>query len=541
MSRPSRQATLLCLLSFLVARDGGATAMFFYPSPQVSLLEHLLVDHWGAHASNFSAAITPCDNYVTEVGEPSRTSGRTTAAQWLRVAFHDFVTADTAAASGAAGVITGGIDASIGFETGRAENKGSAFNDSFTFWQPFVNEYVSMSDLVALGTVMSVHLCGGKAIPYRPGRIDALHADPTTGVPEPETGVEETLEEFGRAGFNKQDAIALTACGHTLGSVHHGGFPDVVGPEAVTPNNTNGGANFDSTRAAFDLLVVHEYIDSTGNRGGPLVTSFNETSRSDLRLYESDGNQTMRGLYDMTTEAFQDTCAEVLRRMIDTVPSGVQLRDAIKPMPVKPINVTWDFDGETEELVLSGSIRILRGAPSITNAITFSAGSFATLLHPEPETGSTAYGKSDLFFYPFAIPSTDVGNATSFTVSGDSLTAQTLPISQLGQPFFVPSMSTATGSSVSFTVASAAAGHDTGEQDMVVRIAAPVAQPLTLAPKVVTGAVNLTTEDAKSGFRLWKGSYDVQQPVTGSISLTLYTQDDGALDHLLLSAGVARW
>jgi len=141
MSRSYHRCTIIFLLLVLVASNGGAAAMFFYPNPQVSLLEHLLVDHWGAHASNFSAAITPCDNYVTEVGEPSRTSGRTTAAQWLRVAFHDFVTADTT--SGGAGTVTGGIDSSIGFETSRAENKGSAFNDSFTFWRPFVNEYVS--------------------------------------------------------------------------------------------------------------------------------------------------------------------------------------------------------------------------------------------------------------------------------------------------------------------------------------------------------------------------------------------------------------
>lgn len=131
---------LLLALFLLTASNGGA-AMFFYPTPQVSLLEHLLVDHWGARASNFSAAITPCTNYVTEVGEPSRNSGRTTAAQWLRVAFHDFVTADTTTAG--AGIVTGGIDASIGFETARAENKGSAFNDSFIFWRPFVNEHIS--------------------------------------------------------------------------------------------------------------------------------------------------------------------------------------------------------------------------------------------------------------------------------------------------------------------------------------------------------------------------------------------------------------
>lgn len=111
-------------------------AAFYYPTPQAAFLEHILVDNWGAHASNFSSAITPCSNYVTEVGAPAVNSGRTTAAQWMRVAFHDFVTADVGAG-------TGGVDASIGFETERGENSGSAFNDSFTFWAPFVNDAVS--------------------------------------------------------------------------------------------------------------------------------------------------------------------------------------------------------------------------------------------------------------------------------------------------------------------------------------------------------------------------------------------------------------
>jgi hypothetical protein len=189
-------------------------AAFYYPNPQTSLLEHILVDNWGAYASNFSSAITPCTNYVTQTGAAALNSGRTTAAQWMRVLFHDFMTANVSAG-------TGGVDASIGFETAREENKGSAFNDSFTFWSPFVNEAVSMADLVALGTVMSNNLCGGAKMPYRAGRIDATVAGLTTGVPAPETDLEETLLFFDRAGFNEVDAISLTACGHTMGSVHH--------------------------------------------------------------------------------------------------------------------------------------------------------------------------------------------------------------------------------------------------------------------------------------------------------------------------------
>jgi hypothetical protein len=189
-------------------------AALYYPTPQIHLLEHILVDNWDAYASNFSSAITPCINYVTGTGAAARNSGRTTAAQWMRVLFHDMITANVSAG-------TGGVDASIGFETARAENKGSAFNDSFTFWRPFMNDAVSMADLIALGTVMSNNLCGGAKMPYRAGRVDATAAGVTTGVPAPETGLDETLLFFERAGFDKVDAIGLTACGHTLGSVHH--------------------------------------------------------------------------------------------------------------------------------------------------------------------------------------------------------------------------------------------------------------------------------------------------------------------------------
>jgi len=38
---------------------------------------------------------------------------------------------------------TGGIDASIVFETLRAEDSGSAFIDSFAFFRPYVNAQVS--------------------------------------------------------------------------------------------------------------------------------------------------------------------------------------------------------------------------------------------------------------------------------------------------------------------------------------------------------------------------------------------------------------
>lgn len=130
------------------------------------------------------------------------------------------VTADIAAG-------TGGIDASIGFETLRPENSGSAMNDSLGFFAPFVNvhrsseypELISWSipsyphqglvaDIIALSVVMSVGGCSSPSIriPLRAGRIDAVQGG-EFGVPEPETGIEETLNQFEKAGFNQTDAI----------------------------------------------------------------------------------------------------------------------------------------------------------------------------------------------------------------------------------------------------------------------------------------------------------------------------------------------
>ncbi|KAI0485738.1 heme peroxidase [Xylaria cf. heliscus] len=514
-------------LQLILLSTRGASAMFYYPSPQVSQLEHILVDNAGAYASNFSSAITPCTRYVTEVGAAADASGRTTAAQWLRVAFHDFVTADAAAG-------TGGVDASIGFETAREENKGSAFNDSFTFWRPFVNEFVPMADLVALGTVMSVNLCGGRYIPFRPGRVDALEADPTTGVPEPGTTIEETLGQFERAGINQVDAIALTACGHTLGSVHHSGFPEVSDNSTVSPNNTNGGINFDTTRGTFDGRVVREYVDGTGARGGALVTSYNATSRSDLRLYESDGNATMRALYTRGEPGFLDTCVDLLGRMIDTVPAHVHLRDPIWPMGVKPVNVTWDVAGNGR-LVLSGRIRILdKARQDRTVTIVFSNG-YKETLSTENATGTSVFGSTQ--FAPFIIDHSRISGSSSFSIVARGLEAEKFDIQD--DYSIVPSLSTVEdgGTSVKVTIAVRKGAKDSG---LSARITVPTTQPLTLGPKISSAEITLRkVSGGPSGFVLWQGNADIQQP-TGAVSIRL-ARDGEILDTLLLDGGVAGW
>ena len=73
-----------------------------------------------------------------------------------------------------------------------------------------------VADVIAVGAAMAIGTCGGPPIPLRGGRVDATEAGPS-GVCEPETDLKTTLASFSGAGFNQADAIALTACGHTMG------------------------------------------------------------------------------------------------------------------------------------------------------------------------------------------------------------------------------------------------------------------------------------------------------------------------------------
>lgn len=538
---------ILNLLHFLAP----ASSTFFYPTVQSSLLEHILVDTHGAHASDFIDAITPCTNYVSG----SQTLGRITSAQWIRVAFHDFVTADVAAG-------TGGLDASIGFETLRGENSGSAMNDSLGFFRPRVNSKIATADFIALSVVMSVGNCGGPQIPLRGGRVDAIAAG-ASGVPAADSSLEETLGFFGGAGFNKVDSIGLTACGHTMGNVHHKGFPTVVGAETVSANNTGGGVHFDSTVATFDSLVVHEYLNGTGNRGGPLVTSFNVSSRSDLRLYESDNNATMAGLATHSN-VFFDTCVDLFQRMLNTVPTGVVLSDVIKPMPVKPINATLDFDNDGN-LIFTGYIRVSSMSYIISDQIAYSHQTLApgtsaapqslTLttslneqglhLSPESETGSSIFGSTT--FFPFSTQISKPEAFTSFTVSGPGISSQSFPV-QSGA-FVVPSLTTVTATNITtatirFSVATrqGSGGYVSrmmkrdGAKAPNVSIQAPVAQEGTLGPKIEAfNNVAVAGVGQKAGYDVWEGSVIVYDWTLGPLSISVLDGKGAEVDVAMVN------
>ncbi|KAF7343119.1 Peroxidase [Mycena venus] len=239
-------------------------------------------------------------------------TGSAIAAEWVRVAYHDMANADVEAGAG-------GIDMSIAFELDRPENPGQGLKDALNDFRTIYNPTVNMADSIALGVVFGLVAAGGPLIPFRGGRIEARSAGPF-GVPQPQESLKSHTDAFRRQGFNTTEMIQLVACGHSLGGVRNPDFANMV-PE--------DGAHkfFDSTQATFDNNVVTGYLDSATEN--PLVVTQNVTFRSDLRIFNSDGNKTMEALAD--ADAFASTCATVMEKMINTVPSGVTLTEPIEP------------------------------------------------------------------------------------------------------------------------------------------------------------------------------------------------------------------
>ncbi|KAF1925516.1 heme peroxidase [Didymella exigua CBS 183.55] len=311
-----------------------ATAEYVWPSKH-DAMEDLLVLQGGYIREGFIDGITPCTR------NPSA-PGRQTAAEWIRTAFHDMATFDNATG-------VGGLDASIQFETGRAENAGDAFNGTFGFTNNYYSIRTSAADLIALSTVLAVGNCGGPKIPLRVGRVDATEGG-VLGVPEPQQDLDTHKKMFAKAGFSTEDMIAMVACGHTMGGVHGKTFPE------ITENNTESNVvHFDSTEATFDPKVATEYLDGTTQN--PLVVAHNDTLNSDKRIFAADNNVTMKALAS-DPKTFQSMCADIFERMIDTVPSTVTLTEPLEPTPLKPYIISFTLTNATH-ITLTGRIRLL--------------------------------------------------------------------------------------------------------------------------------------------------------------------------------------
>jgi hypothetical protein len=325
--------TLVAGIAALLPCHAAAAAT--WPS-SIDELEDIMQLNTGYEAREFAAAITPCS---------APGAGRIAAAEWLRTAFHDMATGS---------VITGlgGLDASIVFELGGpTEDIGPAFNNTLMTFAPFLSSRSSMSDLIALGVYASVRSCGGPVVPIRTGRIDAQEAGPI-GVPLPQDPLGTFIGQFSRTGFNQTEMIQVVLCGHTLGGVHAGNFPQIVAPGTV-PNDYQF---MDTTPSTFDSNIASQYI--SGVSQDPLFVGISRSSGrdSDAVVFGSDGNVTATAMQDPNT--FATVCTAMLQKMIEVVPSVVVLTNAIVPYDVKPSALQLTLLAGGNHLSFTGQIRV---------------------------------------------------------------------------------------------------------------------------------------------------------------------------------------
>lgn len=324
------------LLLALLGLTSTAVADPTWPS-SVDELEELMFQLNSFKARKFADTVSPCSN---EASGP----GRQNAAEWLRSAFHDMSTANTF-------FKTGGLDGSLQYELDNGENTGTGHRTTLEFMAKYVSPRSSLSDLLAAGVYMSVRSCGGPIVPIRAGRVDATGSG-NTGVPQPQNSVVTFQQQFERMGFNNVEMIQVTACGHTLGGVHTDDFPDLV----PAGSQANGLAGLDTTVAAFDNKVVTEYLDGSTKNALVVGPSVNLNKHSDFKVFNSDGNTTMQALAD--TAQFNEVCKNVLQKMIEVVPPGVNLTDPIVPYNVKPVELQLTLADGGANLHFTGYIRV---------------------------------------------------------------------------------------------------------------------------------------------------------------------------------------
>ncbi|KAK4467137.1 heme peroxidase [Cladorrhinum samala] len=306
-----------------------------WPS-RIDQMEDIVFQLQGVGGSLFNDIITPCNNEAAG-------AGRITASEWLRTGFHDMASFNRFSGKG-------GLDGSLQFELTRSDNLGTGFKTTLAFYANYVSSRASLADLIAAGVYASVRSCGGPAVPLKLGRVDALQAVAQIGLtPQPENSASSFVRSFDNMGFSQVEMIQLVACGHTLGSVHSGEFPNIV-PAAA------GQIPFDSTRAAFDNRIAVEYVAQ--NTTNPLVVgaAVGLGRNSDFKVFSRDGNVTIATLTDPIV--FRNTCQTVLGRMIDAVPSDVTLTAPVAPYTVKPQDMQLTLETGGSTLLLTGRIRV---------------------------------------------------------------------------------------------------------------------------------------------------------------------------------------
>ena len=490
---PAAGALLLALL------QEGATAAPTWPA-STDELEDLLYVNSGYRARGFASPVIPCSS-----GDGA---DRNSAAEWIRTAFHDMASANVNTGAG-------GLDASILYELASAEHAGAAFRNTLTRYAPFYSSRTSLADLIAAGVYSATRSCGGPVVPVRGGHKDATQAGASAQIPDAANAIGIFRNQFTRMGFsgvNNTEMIQLVACGHTLGGVHAAEQPNIIN-SGEFPNNY---AHFDTSVAGFDNNIATEFL--SGNTKDPMVfgKAYNANNRgrdSDRRIYNSDGNITVRAMSDPQT--FNSMCAAVFQKMIETVPRGITLTDVVTPYDVKPYDVQLTLLDGGASLGFTGEIRVRTNSRSVNKVqLVFKDRTGATSSTPIDTTlmGSSTGFDDSFSYYGFSTKLSADSSISSFNVAingGETFTNNDNGFAVNDNIIFQSPQSCTDGSTLTIV----AAVRDSSSPSVQIVAKVPRASPTPVA-SLSTTTVAMASQSAVGPYKLYSADASAANAAT---------------------------
>lgn len=263
-------------------------------------------------------------------------------------------------------------------------------------------------------------------------------------------------------------------------------------------SSLDGGDPFDSTPGVFDSTGVNEYLNGTGQLGGPLVTAPDVTDRSDLRLFSSDNNATIASMSEESS--FQATCNGVFEKMINTVPATVTLTDVITPMTWKGVDLALDISS-AGDITVGGLIRNLwtTTAPGDTVSYSITTGGVNSTEQSSASsgTGSSLYGNTTYFPFNSSITSDTTDLTIESTIS--------YPIKT--DIFVLPEQSTIDSTTFAYTLRAAALTTIANSNDTLTgTLYVPVAYSNVFLKKITNTTLELTATGTAGDYTLFEGS-----------------------------------
>ena len=124
------------------------------------------------------------------------------------------------------------------------------------------------------------------------------------------------------------------------------------------------------------------------------MTTQNVTMQSDLRIFKSDNNVTIKAM--SSAASFRSTCLTIFEKMLNTVPAGTTLSSPIGPRPWITKETHLDLS-PSGVLRFSGNISTqskAAGAAPATASYAFLTSSGSTA-----KTGTSQAGRKSALFY----------------------------------------------------------------------------------------------------------------------------------------------